>query len=151
MDIKTFYVDGRCDWQVSRPGLAEETGLETAMIISLFTDRRANPDDVLPDGGDDRRGYWADAYSDIEGDRWGSRLWLLEREKLVPETLRRAREYAEEALAWMIEDDVVDRIVVKAEAVEQKLLALSIEIYRPGQAPDRYRFNRYWQGESNAV
>ena len=151
MDIKTFYSNGRCDWKVAAPGLAPETGLETAVIISLFSDRRAEADDVLPGDGQDRRGWWGDAYSQIQGDRFGSRLWLLSREKLVPETLRRAREYAEEALAWMVEDGVADRIVATAEAIDHKLLGLAVEIHRPKQAPESFRFNIYWQGATDAV
>lgn len=32
--------------------------ITTNVIASLFTDRRAQPSDELPDGGTDRRGWW---------------------------------------------------------------------------------------------
>ena len=39
--------------------LATEEGLYTAVVISLFTDARADKDDELPAGeNDSRRGWW---------------------------------------------------------------------------------------------
>ena len=40
--------------------LVAEGSLRTAVILSLFLDRRAEDDDILPNGSDDRRGWWAD-------------------------------------------------------------------------------------------
>ena len=77
--------------------LATDPGLETAVVLSLFTDRRALPADALPGGGNDRRGYWADAFSER---LQGSRLWLLSREKELESVRRSAEVYAQEALAW---------------------------------------------------
>ena len=56
--------------------LRAERGLRSAVLISLFTDRRAEPGDV-PEG-EDPRGWWADVLGE-EGDRIGSRLWLIDR------------------------------------------------------------------------
>ena len=58
-------------------GLDSSEPLVRAVIISLFTWRRARPDDDLP--GDLRMGWWGDTYAGTEGDRFGSRLWLLSR------------------------------------------------------------------------
>jgi phage gp46-like protein len=145
-DIRTFWQDGAGLWQVSSPGLAEDSGLETAIIISLFTDRRAEPDDVLPDNSGDLRGWWADAYPAVDGDLIGSRLWLLSREKQLPEVLGKAKEYAEEALAWMIEDGVADSVVATAVKVRDGLLGLTVQIFRPTGTPARFRFELFWEG-----
>jgi len=111
--------------------LASDGSLRTAVILSLLCDRRAEEDDEIPDGTADRRGWWADAYAEREGDRWGSRLWLLRRAKQVPETVRLAREYAEEALAWMVEDGVATSVSVTAEIVRRGVLGLLVRIERP--------------------
>jgi len=95
-------------------GPEAETGLETAVLASLFTWRRADPDDVIPAGDDDRQGWWGDSYPFVEGDRWGSKLWLLHREVLTDLTVARARRYAEEALSWLVEDRIADRVIVRA-------------------------------------
>jgi len=105
--------------------LATDAGLRTAVILSLFTDRRAEAYDVLPDASGDRRGWWADAYAD---DRIGSRLWLLAREKQQPQVLARAREYAEQALRWMVDDGLATRVSVTAETVRTGVLGLRIVI-----------------------
>ena len=113
--------------------LEYDEGLETAVIISLFTDRRANFDDILPDSSNrDFRGWWGDLASPlIEGDQIGSRLWLLEREKTLKTVLVRAKQYAEEALQWMIEDRIATKIEVDVErqGIEgQDVLALQVRI-----------------------
>ena len=69
----------RGDWTVSNGSLASGNDLETAVIISLFTDRRAAPSDVIPDGTGDPRGWWADVDTNGNLDEWGSRLWLIDR------------------------------------------------------------------------
>lgn len=113
--------------------LEYDEGLETAVIISLFTDRRANFDDILPNSSNrDFRGWWGDLASPlIEGDQIGSRLWLLEREKTLKTVLVRAKQYAEEALQWMIEDRIATKIEVDVErqGIEgQDVLALQVRI-----------------------
>lgn len=145
-DIRTAFKDFSGDWQLLSPGLEEDAGLETAVVISLFTDRRAEADDELP-GGDDLRGWWGDALAEVEGDRIGSRLWLLSREKQLPQVLARAREYALEALQWLIEDGVASAVDVTAEIVRQGVLGLAVEIRRAGKPPVRYRFEQFWKGK----
>ncbi len=107
--------------------LATDAGLMTATILSLFTDRRALDDDALPDDTGDRRGWWADAYNDRP---FGSRLWLLHREKELDDVLRRANEYTEEALAWMVEDGVATAVEVEAEHLRRGTLLIRAAIIR---------------------
>lgn len=107
--------------------LATDDGLKTAVLVSLFTDRRADADDELPDPrSGDRRGCWQDQYLANTGDSLGSRLWLLKRAKQTNETIERAKEYMREAMAWMLEDDVVTAIDVAAEWIERGVLGLSV-------------------------
>ena len=104
-DLRTIFIDmdQGADLALETFALASDDGLETAVILSLFTDARARDDDTLPAGQTDRRGWWADAFPAVAGDRFGSRLWLLRRSKQLQESLIVAREYAEEALAWLVE------------------------------------------------
>ena len=110
-DITTVWVPerGRGDWVLNGADLQSGGDLVTAVLISLFTDRVANDDDVVADGGADPRGWWGDA-----GARYpiGSRLWLLEREKQTDETKARAKDYIAEALQWLIDDGVVASFVI---------------------------------------
>lgn len=109
------------DLAVDGYDLATEDGLRTAVIVSLFTDRRAEPDDEIPDGSGDRRGWWADP-------TLGSRLWLLARAKETPDTLARARAYAIEALQWLVDDGVATAVDVTAEWARRGVLGLRIAI-----------------------
>jgi len=132
------------DIAMSGPDLLAESGLQTAIIMSLFTDRRALPDDVIPDGGTDRRGWWGEA-------EFGSRLWLLEREKQMPSVLIRAREYSEEALQWLIDDGVAASITVTTEWVKAGMLGLRIEIQRPDNTSETHRFQTAWEATTHAI
>jgi phage gp46-like protein len=74
------------------------------MLMSLFTDRQARDDDVIPDGPNDPRGWWGDTNPLHPID---SRLWLLDRSKQTQEVLARAHDYIVEALQWMLDDGVL--------------------------------------------
>ena len=108
--------------------LAGDDTIETAVLISLFSDRRADAADELAIGEDERRGWWGDGLAAVRNDRLGSRLWLLGREKVNQETLNRAREYAAEALAWLVEDGVAAAVEIEAEWQADGLLAMAVTI-----------------------
>lgn len=144
-DAAIIWRDTGGDVQLSGYDLADDDGLKTAVILSLFVDRRAEDDDVPPAGGGDRRGWWADAWPETEGDRIGSRLWLLSREKQLQSVVQRAREYAEEALQWLVDDGIARAVRVQAGIVRQGVLGLRIEIERPDGTAIEYRFHQLWQ------
>lgn len=124
-------------------GMDTSEPLVRAVLVSLFTWRRANPDDALP--GDQRQGWWGDSFPAVPNDRIGSRLWLLARAKLVPETITRAREYAEEALRWLVEDGVAARVEVQAERRGLDGLALQVSVFKTGSnVPLDIRFTDVW-------
>lgn len=108
--------------------LATDAGLRAAVVISLFSDRRADADDEIPDGTTDRRGCWQESFPAAEGDQLGSRLWLLARAKEVPETLSRAEQYAREALAWLVTDSVAADVGVEAFWARSGVLGLRVAI-----------------------
>jgi len=157
-DIKLAYKESsgaigvrRFDVGLAGPDLATDDGLETAVLVSLFTDRRSEPDDRLPDGSDDLRGWWGDTFADQPNDRIGSRLWLLGREKQTSAVVERAREYAKEALAWLIADGAAKSVTVAAEIATTGVLALAIEIERPDTSQISYRYSYAWEALTNAV
>lgn len=150
-DLLTAWTRSGGDWQLKAAALALDDGLHSAVVISLFTDRLAEPGDPLPQldlwapGG--RRGWWGDAFSDVPGDRIGSRLWLLARAKRLPEVLRQAEEYAQEALQWLVEDGVASGVQVTASTdASRDLLALEVVVVRSAQPQARYRFEAFWKG-----
>lgn len=116
------------DMAIRNGDIATDDGLLTAVLVSLFTDRRANADDVIPNGTGDRRGCWTDAWPEVAGDLIGSRLWLLSREKQLPDVLQRAQTYAEEALAWLVEDGIAKSVSAPSEWVKPGVLGMLIDI-----------------------
>jgi phage gp46-like protein len=147
MDIELFWdgIRARCDFGFSAGDLAADHDLKTGVILSLFTDRRAQDDDALPDPASSKRGWWGDAFGGAgQKRRLGSRLWLLAREKQLPEIVLRAREYAQEALQWLVDDGVASRVVVTAEIVDIGVLGLGILIERERRAPAKFRFEFAW-------
>lgn len=155
-DIRAVFIGEKMvsDYALDTGALQADPGLETAVVISLFTDRRAEPDDELPDGTSDRRGWWGDVAPPIvngraiDGHRLGSRLWLLGREKQLQSVVERARQYAREALQWMIEDGVCERIDVIAEIVRTGVLGLGITIYRPNADAVTFQFDHAWSAQA---
>lgn len=80
----------------------------TPALVAILSDRRARVDDPLPlpaaptltpDVLNPRRGWVGDALA-TDGQRCGSRLWLLVRARETNTTRARAEFYAREALAW---------------------------------------------------
>ena len=141
-DIATRF-DGEVlagDFAVSDGALAVDNGLTTAIVTSLFTDARARPED-LPPSESELRGWWGDTLADIQGDRWGSRLWTLRREKQTQETRLRAREMTSEALAWLIEDEIASAVEVEAEWLRRGVLGLRITVVLTTGAAETYTFD----------
>lgn len=65
-----------------------------------------------------------DSYPAIADDRIGSRLWLLRRVKLTPQTQRDAEAYAREALQWLLDDGHVTDVAIASEKVDINRLNL---------------------------
>jgi phage gp46-like protein len=143
-DIRLVWEDGTIDALIEDDDIAADLGLRTSVLLSLFTDRRAEDDDALPAEDGDRRGWWADELATAEGDRIGSRLWLLDRSKRQGDVVQRAEEMIREALAWMLADRVAERIDVEVETVTHEL-RFAITVHRPRAKPVRFRFAHVWE------
>jgi phage gp46-like protein len=113
------------DWVQTGSVLETGNDLESAIIISLFSDRLAAVGDVIPDGTNDPRGWWADTDVLI-----GSRLWLLKRSKQIPETLQLAYDYIAEALQWLLDDKVVAQFDINVQWVRASVLGAQITAYK---------------------
>lgn len=137
------------DLAIEGGGLATDDGLVTALIISLFTDARARDDDPLPQPGADRRGWWGDPTI-------GSRLWLLEREKLTEATRLRAHDYVREALAWLTEDGVARDVAIEVAIVPISAahplgaLTIGVTLTRP-DGPARQRYDFTWTATAGSL
>lgn len=115
-----------------------EDDLQEVITISLFTWRRAEDADPVPEGAS-RQGWFGDA-------TMGSRLYLLARAKVTQAALADARAYAEEALAWMVTDKAIESVTAEAEiAPDKRGIYLSIVVKRPLQPAARVRYAYLWE------
>lgn len=139
-DIGLFLVNNCWDLKVENGDFVGDEGLETAVSISLFTERRVS-DEQLPDQETNKKGWWGDMFPDVDQDQIGSRLWTLERAKRTTETLRLYEDYSREALQWLIEDGVADSVEVSAEYDSNGQLIGTIVIAKPANEETRFLVN----------
>ena len=134
--------NARGDWQMLAGDIATGDDLETALLFSLFSDREAAPDDVIPDGSNDRRGWWGDDDDGGSTGPTGSRLWLLSRRTSpTDKTLTDAYDYVVEAIQWLIDTGVVGSFAVVTQWVQPDMLGISITAYQPdGTALQTYNW-----------
>lgn len=132
------------DIKIGETDIEADEGLETAVLLSLFTDQRVTVEE-LPTFETDQRGWWGDLLSDITDDKIGSKLWTLKREKTTTETLQRFIDFTREALQWMIDDGVADDVLVDAEYIRRGFIKVTIEISKPKGLNES--FELIWNGQ----
>jgi len=97
-----------------------------AIFISLFSWRRAEDGD-LP-GEEDQRGWWGDSFPSFANDLTGSRLYLLQRRTITQQTLRDAKDYADEALQWLVDDGHAAQVSVTVERNAREAVRMLVEV-----------------------
>jgi len=136
-------LQGYGDWVMGDGDIQTGSDLETAVLVSLFTDRVATPDYVPAPGDTDTRGWWADAYNQ---DAIGSNIWQLERHVKTDATLNEAIAMANNALQWLIDDGVASAVSVTAEwqGSEALMLAMAISITEPNGSVQAFNYSWAW-------
>lgn len=123
--------DGIIDFDIdidSRDAVTDQ-GLYEALLISLFSDRRAASDEVADPMK--RRGWICDLISDVPGDRHGSGLWLYAQSRLTPDIQAGIEAEARGALAWLVEERLVSAVSVATErqdAARQLMLNVTLTL-----------------------
>jgi phage gp46-like protein len=147
------------DWAIADPdekqnrgGLRSKATLNTAVVISLFTDKRI-PDDhplryLVQDN--DPRGWWGDGVdvqSDLGETDMGSLLWVFERAPLTEDIRRWVEAIAIDALTPLLKQGIV--VQIDAQAIANFAIGrcdLVIKLYgRDGSQVYDQRFDDIWQ------
>ena len=118
--------------------------LTRAVVISLFTHRRADPDD----NADVPMGWWGDTWPAVANDRYGSKLWLLQRSKLTNSLVNTVRTYLRDALQWMLDDGVVSRIDIDIQRTGINELSNQVVLWRR-DGPVIISFSDLWSVITN--
>lgn len=145
-DIRLVDIGLEClNLRVTDGDLEGEVGLDTAVLISLFTNRFV-PTDDLDRGEPSNMGWWADELSVPSDDLIGSNWWTLERGKITQEQAARFEDGARVALQWMIDDGLATVIRVEATPIAaQNKITIDIEILRPDGTNIPFQFA--WDGQ----
>jgi phage gp46-like protein len=151
--LRISYTPDGFDFVKEAGRLAVDDGLETPVLYSLFTKAPATDNELAAAGltrEQNSGAWWGNDYAERPGDVWGSKLWLLQRAKRSDETLARARDYASEAVAWMIADGLARRIPIAASWYgSTNLLVLDVQMWRPGDLQPRWR--RLWDAQTGPL
>lgn len=131
-DVGFFDVGGHCpDLVIENGDLKADNGLETAALISVFSDKRVSLEE-LPSGHSDRRGWWADLISSPQSDQIGSKLWRIEASgKIVTQSTVELESVLLDAFNWMTEDGLATEIVSSAERTDTNEITGSVVITKP--------------------
>lgn len=131
-------------------GLQAAHALHTAILLSLFTWRRADQSELQYLDGSDRKGWWGDG---VDIDKFetelGSKLWLLFRRELTEDVRLKAEDYAREALQPLINQGAVAAFDVIAE-IDKPAGQLSLVVSAFSQDGTKIydqRFDRIWAQE----
>jgi len=101
-------------------------GFTSALLMSIFCERRAKPSEVAPP--EKRRGWWGNAFLGFADFEMGSKLWLLSQARADQNSLNNSITYVNNALKWLIDDKYVDKVIVGAEYDSQNRLLLAIQL-----------------------
>lgn len=132
-DIAVALANGAAD-------LEEDGGLESAVLLSLFLNRRATADDILPPGVTDRGGWWPEAF-DADTGVIGSRLWLLWNKAITTDVLGDFKSFSEEALSWLIAAGIASRVAAVVTRHSLNAVEVAIDITQA----DGRDWTRTWQ------
>lgn len=116
-----------------------DSGLQTAIYMSLFTDAPVEAD------GYETRGWWGDTID--EYGVLGSKLWTLTKDKMIPNISSVAKEYCIEALNWMIVEKVASEINVAVSRSGLYSLLIEVEITRPSNSVEYYKYAYNWAAQ----
>ena len=107
--------------------ITADDSFDTSIFASLFSDGRADESQITPP--QDRRGWNGDVNTTLEGYLFGSKLWLLDQERLVQTTVNKAQDYAQTSLQWLIDLEFATRIDVRARRNLNSQIEINIEIF----------------------
>lgn len=125
--VLTQIPGGLYDIQIGFDGdILTEDAFDTAIIVLLFTDARANESEVLE--ADRRRGWIGD--NAIEGFSTVSKLWLYSQARLTQTTLNKLADAARVALEVLVEQGLAVAITDVSVRVSGQSAFLDLTIKR---------------------
>lgn len=116
--------------------IATFDAFDTAIIVSLFTDKRALESQVLENSL--RRGWIGSEFT--PGFEMGSQLWIFSQSRLTRDAINAMISIANQALKWMISDNLAISTSADVNLVNGRVL-LQIVITRPDSKVEKRLFD----------
>ena len=126
-----------------------DDGLETALIVSLLSDRRADESQIFQP--ELRRGWIGDLVATLPGYKFGSHIWLSEQSRLTQETLTTIQDASEKSLDWMLSIGLILNVEAKASiVVKDSTVLLIVSVTSPDGSVSKKAFNLWKRTIENA-
>jgi len=124
--------------------IACDSGMQTGVYISLFTDAEDTDNRTTQHGG-----FWGDAIDDYGA--LGSRLWTLSREKMSAGITTLAQVYCQEALQWMLDCGAAKSVVVTVKRTGLYSLGIEIDITQPDSSSGIFAYSYNWSCQDDEI
>lgn len=121
--LKYHQKEGFFDIETGETDLSTVDGLETTVVVLLFTDARAAPEEVR--AVDKRRGWVGNILRSRE---LGGMLWLVSQAKNTREIRNRIINWAENSLQPLVDENLATSVVATADVQGVRGILLSIRI-----------------------
>ena len=124
--------DGIFDFVIDEQGdFLTDNFLDTSLLRSIYAERRANENEIsVPEL---RRGWIGNSEKDFED---GSKIWLYSQARLNLETINGIKSEIENALEWLIDDEVALDFEVTVIVTDELTLTAQIKIQRSSSQVD---------------
>lgn len=132
-------ITGLYDLQIdtATSDFASVDGFDTAIPVSLFSDSRAASSVVV--NAEKRRGWAGDIFYRSVKRELGSTLWTFDQSRLTQIVINQIELAAQEAFAWMLEDQIARNVQISVEQNSQRAIIISIIITAPDNSIRRYQ------------
>jgi phage gp46-like protein len=132
--------DNRFHFEIDSNGdLKRDDSFDSFIIVSLFSDRRANSSEIQQP--EKRRGWEGDEFLDLIDYNIGSKLWLLEQARNTIETRNVAVQIVQEALEWFVEIGYCERVEVTGQRLLPSTLNITSNFYVQNDLIKSFTFN----------
>ena len=131
---------GFFDLELTEDGsdLLGAVNLRTSIGISIFTDRRTDDDDTEPN----ERGWAGDAIRPEGEDLLGSKMWLIHLEKTLDIHLPRAKQFVEQSLQWLLDDNIAREITATVTYLSKPkgIMSIIVDVVRFSGLNERFDY-----------
>lgn len=128
--------------------VTRDPGLETTVLIAIFTNCRADDGDEVPYDTDGRGGFFGE---EILGEKFGSKLWLLYRSNLTNDTLTKAQEYIGDALDRHIINENLAKEYTVSVTKENNRMRIVVSLKALDEQDIFYEYYINWQSQTGRI